>query len=49
MQPFGEPHKREREKERGEAWRMRGRGEESSSKELPQSSCVKLSSRGPFI
>jgi hypothetical protein len=34
MQPFGEPH--ERERERGEGWHMRGRGEESSSKELPQ-------------
>jgi hypothetical protein len=45
MQPFGEPH----ERERGEKMRMVGREEESSSKELPQSTCVKLSSRGLFI
>jgi hypothetical protein len=40
---------REIERERGEGWHMRGRGEEYSSKGLPQSTCVKLSSRGPFI
>jgi hypothetical protein len=39
-------HMRERG---GEGWHMRGRGEESSSKELPQSTCVKLSSKGAFI
>jgi hypothetical protein len=42
MQPFGEPH----EREKGEGRRMVGRGEERSSKELPQSTCVKLSSKG---
>jgi hypothetical protein len=35
-----------REREKGEEWRMRGRGEESSSKDLPQSTHVKLSSNG---
>jgi hypothetical protein len=44
-QPFTEPHERERG-ERGGAW---GR-EESSSNELPKSTCVQLSSKGaPFI
>jgi hypothetical protein len=38
MQSFGEQH----ERERGEWWHMRG--EESSSKELPQSTSIQLSS-----
>jgi hypothetical protein len=47
-QPFGEPHKRERERER----EIEGRGEAHGGerrallKELPQSTCVKLSSKG---
>jgi hypothetical protein len=45
MQPFGEPH----ERERGERWHMRGRGDESSSKKLPQSTSVQLSSKEAFI
>jgi hypothetical protein len=39
-----------RERERGYERRMRRRGVESSSKELPKSTCVKLSSMGfPYI
>jgi hypothetical protein len=36
-----------REREMGDGRRMRRRGLESFSKELPKSTCVKLSSKGP--
>jgi hypothetical protein len=38
-EPFDEPQERERR-------HMRGRGKESSSKVLPQTTCVQLSSKG---